>query len=47
MPVHMVLDDNGKLIGWQFGTTGKIYKKKEDALKQERAILASGWREKK
>lgn len=45
MPVHAVYKD-GKLVGWQFGRTGKIYKKKEDAEKQERAIIASGWIEK-
>ena len=46
MPVHVVYQD-GKLIGYRWGSTGKIYKKKEDAEKQGRAIRASGWKEKK
>lgn len=46
MPVHAVYQ-SGKLIGWRWGKTGKLYKKKEDAEKQERAILASGWKEKR
>ena len=40
-------NQSGKLIGWRWGKTGKLYKKKEDAEKQERAILASGWKEKR
>lgn len=46
MPVHAVYQD-GKLIGYRWGSTGKIYKRKEDAERQGRAILASGWEEKK
>lgn len=46
MPVHAVYQD-GKLIGWKWEKTGKLYKRKEDAEKQERAILASGWKEKR
>lgn len=46
MPVHAVYQD-GKLIGWKWGRTGKLYKRKEDAERQERAILASGWKEKR
>lgn len=45
MPVHAVYKD-GKLIGYRWGSTGKLYKKKEDAEKQGRAIRASGWKEK-
>lgn len=45
MPVHAVYKDE-ELIGWRWGTTGKIYKKKEDAEKQGKAIYASGWEEK-
>ena len=33
--------------GYQWGTSGKVYPTKEQAEKQGRAILASGWREKK
>lgn len=43
MPVHAVRSAGGKIIGWQFGTTGKIYKTKAEAEEQERAIRASGW----
>jgi len=31
--------------GWQWGTSGKVYKRKSDAEKQAKAIYASGWRE--
>lgn len=43
MPVHAVRSAGGKIIGWQFGQSGKIYKTKAEAEKQERAIRASGW----
>lgn len=45
MPVHAVRSAGGKIIGWQFGTTGKIYKTKAEAESQERAIRATGWSE--
>ena len=35
MPVHAVRSAGGKIIGWQFGTTGKIYKTKQEAEEQE------------
>ena len=35
MPVHKVKG------GYKYGTTGKVYKKKKDALKQGRAIQAN------
>ena len=38
MPVHKTTG------GWKFGTSGKTYKKKSDAMKQAKAIWASGWR---
>lgn len=44
MPVHAVRSAGGKIIGWQFGTTGKIYKTKAEAEEQERAIRAAGWK---
>jgi hypothetical protein len=43
MPVHAVISAGGKIVGWQFGRTGKIYKTKAEAEEQERAIRASGW----
>ena len=46
MPVHAVRSAGGKIIGWQFGQSGKIYKTKAEAEAQERAIRASGWKEK-
>lgn len=33
--------------GYQWGSSGKVYPTKSQAEKQGRAILASGWREKK
>lgn len=39
MPVHPVPG------GWQWGTSGKVYKSKAAAEAQARAIYASGWRE--
>ena len=47
MPVHEVRNKSGKIIGYKWGTTGKLYRKKEDAQKQARAIYASGYQEKK
>lgn len=44
MPVHAVRSAGGKIIGWQFGQSGKIYKTKQEAEEQERAIRASGWK---
>ena len=44
MPVHAVRSAGGKIIGWQFGQSGKIYKTKAEAEEQERAIRASGWK---
>ena len=38
MPVHKTTG------GWKFGASGKTYKKKSDAMKQAKAIWASGWR---
>lgn len=32
--------------GYQWGTTGKVYPTKEQAERQGRAVLATGWREK-
>ena len=43
MPVHAVRSAGGKIIGWQFGQSGKIYKTKAEAEEQERAIRAIGW----
>lgn len=33
--------------GYRFGKSGKTYPTKHEAEKQERAIRASGWKEKK
>lgn len=41
MPIHKVTG------GWKWGKTGKVYKNKEDAEKQMRAIYASGYKEEK
>lgn len=45
MPVHAVRSAGGKIIGYRWGTSGKIYKTKAEAEKQGRAIHASGWKE--
>lgn len=45
MPVVAVRSAGGKIIGWRFGKSGKIYKTKAEAEEQERAIYASGWSE--
>jgi hypothetical protein len=42
MPVHKTSSG-----GYQFGTSGKVYKTKAEAEKQAKAIYASGYREKK
>lgn len=39
MPIHKVPG------GWKWGKTGKVYKDKEDAERQMRAIYASGYKE--
>lgn len=45
MPVHAVRSAGGKIIGYRWGSKGKIYKTKAEAEEQGRAIMASGWRE--
>lgn len=43
MPVHQVVK-NGKVVGWQWGNHGKVYKTKEEALRQARAAYAAGYK---
>lgn len=43
MPVHAVRSAGGKIIGYRWGSRGKIYKTPEEAEAQGRAIRASGW----
>lgn len=45
MPVHAVRSAGGKIIGYRWGSRGKIYKTPEEAEAQGRAIRASGWAE--
>ena len=45
MPVHKVTK-NGKTVGYKWGKSGKVYRRKEDALRQARAIYASGYKKK-
>lgn len=45
MPVQAVRTAGGKIIGYRWGNSGKIYKTKAEAQKQGRAIMASGWSE--
>ena len=44
MPVKAVRNNSGKVIGYQWGDRGKVYRKREDAEKQARAIYASGYK---
>lgn len=46
MPVKEVRNSSGKVMGYRWGNTGKIYRKREDAEKQGKAIYASGYKEK-
>lgn len=41
MPVHKIKE------GWKFGEHGHVFKTREDARKQARAIYASGYRDPK
>lgn len=44
MPVHPVTNSKGQIIGYRWGSTGKVYRgkgAKERAAKQGRAIEAS------
>lgn len=45
MPVVAVRTAGGKIIGYRWGSKGKIYKTKGEAEAQGRAIIASGWKE--
>ena len=42
-PVHPVMT-GGKVVGYQWGSHGKVYKTKEKAQEQARAIYAAGYR---
>lgn len=44
MPVHAVRE-NGRIVGWQWGGHGKVYRSKAKAEDQARAIYATGWRD--
>lgn len=46
MPVHEVRNNSGKIIGYKYGSSGKLYRTKEEANKQATAIYMSGYREK-
>jgi len=46
MPVKEVRNKSGNVIGYRWGSSGKVYRKKADAEKQGRAIYANGYREK-
>ncbi len=38
MPIHKVKG------GWKWGKSGKVYKRKKDAIRQMRAIYSNGYR---
>ena len=46
MPVHKSYKD-GKVVGWRYGRTGKVYPTREQAVKQAQAILISQAKAKK
>jgi len=46
MPIHRARGPRGGQ-GWQYGTTGKVYPTRSQALRQARAIKASESRAKK
>ena len=43
MPVHPVYSKAGNVVGYQWGKSGKVYKKKSDAERQGRAAYAQGY----
>ena len=45
MPVVAVRSAGGKIIGYRWGKSGKLYKTKAEAEEQGKAIRASGWTE--
>lgn len=45
MPVTAVRSAGGKIIGYRWGSKGKIYKTKAEAEEQGKAIRAAGYRE--
>ena len=45
MPVVAVRTAGGKILGYRWGKSGKIYKTKAEAEEQGKAIRASGWME--
>lgn len=40
MPVHKSYK-NGKVVGWRYGRSGKVYPTRAQAVKQAQAILIS------
>lgn len=46
MPIHRATGPRGGK-GWQYGTTGKVYPTRQQAVKQAQAIKASQSRAKK
>ena len=40
MPVHKSYS-KGKFVGWRYGRSGKVYRRRSDAVKQAQAILIS------
>lgn len=45
MPVNVVRSAGGKIIGYRWGSKGKLYKTKAEAEAQGRAIRAAGYDE--
>jgi hypothetical protein len=43
MPVHKSYK-NGRVVGWRWGRSGKVYATRAQAEKQARAIYASGYK---
>jgi hypothetical protein len=43
MPVKEVRNTSGNIMGYRWGETGKVYRTRQEAEKQGRAIYASGY----
>jgi hypothetical protein len=43
MPVNEIKNQSGNIIGYRWGTTGKLYRTKQEAEKQGKAIYAAGY----
>lgn len=47
MPVKEVRNTSGRVIGYRWGESGKLYPTREQAEKQGRAVYAAGYKKDK